>query len=160
MELKTRSGIRGEVEIKVWDRFGKLKIHRDFAPNQIQDLGLEEAATLLLTDTTAGGVAFDYIATGTGTGQAVTDSALAAEIADSGLERTAGTGTLTTTTTTNDTAQLVVTFTVTGTKAVTEAGMFNASSAGIIMAYQNFSALNLVNGDSLQITWKIVFDQA
>lgn len=160
MELKTRKAIRGEVEYKVWDKFGNLKEYRPFRDNQIQDLGLEEAATLFLTDTTAGATAFDYLATGTGTGQGVTDTTLAAEIADSGLARAAGTGTLTTTNTTNDTAQLVVTWSVTGTKAVTEAGMLNAASTGVMAAYQNFSALNLVNGDSLQVTWKIIFDQA
>ena len=160
MELKTRGGIRGEVEIKVFDKFGNVKEYRPFSPNQVQDAGLAVMADRILNDAPGSEDGVDYIATGTGTGQAVTDTTLATEITDSGLERTAGTGTRVTTTTTNDTAQLVVSFSVTGSKSVTEAGMFNAASAGDMVAYQNFTALPLVNGDTLQITWKLVFDQA
>ena len=60
-----------------------------------------------------------------------------------------------TTTVTNDTAQVTKTFTVTGTFAVTEAGLLNASSAGTLLCRQVFSAVNVLNGDSLQITWKV-----
>jgi hypothetical protein len=63
-----------------------------------------------------------------------------------------------TTDVTNDTAQLVYTFTVTGTAAVTESGVFNAASSGVLLARQVFSAINVVNGDSLQITWKFDVD--
>lgn len=97
-----------------------------------------------------------YIAVGTGTTAAnVTDTALQTEITDSGLERASATVSLVTTTVTNDTAQMVVTFTVTGTKAVTESGVLNASSSGSLLCRQVFSAINVVNGDSLQITWKV-----
>jgi hypothetical protein len=60
-----------------------------------------------------------------------------------------------TTTITNDTAQITKTFTVTGTVAVTESGVFNASSGATLLAHQVFSAINVASGDSLQITWKI-----
>lgn len=97
-----------------------------------------------------------YIATGTGTTAfAAGNTALEAEIVDSGLERAAGTLSLVTTTTTNDTAQATVTFSVTGTKAVTESGMLNASSSGTLLCRQVFSAVNVVSGDSLAVTWKI-----
>lgn len=97
-----------------------------------------------------------YIAVGTGTtAAAVGDTALQTELATSGLSRAAGSVSLVTTTVTNDTAQVVVTFTVTGTAAVTESGLLNAASSGTLLCRQVFSAINVVNGDSLQITWKI-----
>lgn len=97
-----------------------------------------------------------YIGVGTGTTAAnVADTTLETEITDSGLERASASVSLVTTTVTNDTAQMVVTFTVTGTKAVTESGVLNASSSGSLLCRQVFSAINVVSGDSLQITWKI-----
>lgn len=97
-----------------------------------------------------------YIAVGTGTTAfAAGDTTLQTEITDSGLARVNGTPSLVTTTTTNDTAQVTTTYTVSGTKAVTESGLLNASSSGTLAARQTFSAINVVSGDSLAITWKI-----
>lgn len=99
---------------------------------------------------------FTYIAVGTSTtAAAATDTALGTETTTSGLGRAAGTVSLMTTTITNDTAQITKTFTVTGTVAVTESGVFNASSGATLLAHQVFSAINVASGDSLQITWKI-----
>jgi len=100
--------------------------------------------------------AFTYIAVGTGTNAAsASDTALQTELSTSGLSRAAGSVSLVTTTQTNDTAQIVLTYTVTGTQAVTESGLFNAASSVTLLARQVFSAINVVNGDSLQVTWKI-----
>lgn len=97
-----------------------------------------------------------WIAVGTGaTAAAVTDTTLGTELAVSGMSRVSGTVSLVTTTQTNDTAQITTTFTVTGSAAVTESGVLNASSAGTLLCRQVFSAINVVSGDSLQITWKI-----
>ena len=60
-----------------------------------------------------------------------------------------------TTTVTNDTAQLVGTVSYTATLAVTESGVFNADTNGVLLARQTFSAVNVVSGDSIQFTWKI-----
>lgn len=59
-----------------------------------------------------------------------------------------------TTTLTNDTAQAVGTATFTATVAVTESGVFNADTNGVMFAHQVFSAINVVSGDSIQFTWK------
>lgn len=100
--------------------------------------------------------AFTYIAVGTGTTAAATsDTALQTEVSTSGLSRVAGTVSRVTTSITNDTAQVTTTFTVSGSVAVTEAGLLNASSTGTLLARQVFSAINVENGDTLQITWKI-----
>lgn len=97
-----------------------------------------------------------YIAVGTGVGAfSASDTTLGTETAASGLSRANGTASRVTTSVTNDTAQVTYTFTVTGTVAVTEAGLLNASSGGSLFARQTFSAINVVNGDSLQITWKL-----
>lgn len=97
-----------------------------------------------------------YIAVGTSSTAAnAADTALGTETSTSGLGRAAGSVSLVTTTQTNDTAQIVVTFTVSGTVAVTESGVFNAASSGTLLCHQVFSAINVVSGDSLQITWKI-----
>lgn len=97
-----------------------------------------------------------YLAVGTGTNAFnASDTTLQTEITDSGLARASATASRVTTTVTNDTAQLQVTYTVTGTKAVTEAGYLNAASSGSLFARSVFSAVNVVNGDSLQLTYKI-----
>ena len=103
--------------------------------------------------------AFTYIAVGTGTGAAAAgDTTLGTETAASGLSRVAATASRVTTDVTNDTAQLTTTFTVSGTVAVTESGVLNASSNGVLLARQVFSAINVVSGDSLTITWKFDVD--
>lgn len=104
---------------------------------------------------------FQYVGVGLGTATATaTATALTSEILDSGLARGTATVSRVTTDVTNDTAQLVLSFSVTGTKAVTESGVFNhiGTALGTMLAYQIFSAINVVSGDTLQITWKIDVD--
>lgn len=99
---------------------------------------------------------FTYLAVGTGTtSPAAGNTALEAEIVDSGLARVNATASRVTTSVANDTARLTTTFTVTGTKAVTEAGILNAASSGTLLCRQTFSAVNVVNGDSLQLTYSV-----
>src|SRR3990167_1732688 len=77
---------------------------------------------------------FVNIAVGTGTTAAnVADTTLQTETAASGLSRAAGTASRVTTTQTNDTAQAVITFTVTGTVAVTESGLLSELAAGVLL---------------------------
>lgn len=97
-----------------------------------------------------------YLAVGTGTTAAAAgNTTLETEITDSGLSRANATASRTTTTQTNDTATLVHTFSVTGTKAVTEAGVLNAASSGVLFARSVFAAVNVANGDTLQVTYDI-----
>lgn len=134
------------------DKYGKVKLIRTI-PNLVPTVGKAAVAGCILTDVATN--RFDYIAIGTGVGAAAAgDTTLGTEISTGGGERSAGTGTRVTTTVTNDTAQLVVTFTFTATFAVTEAGVLNAASAGDLLSRQVFSAINVVSGDSLEITWK------
>jgi hypothetical protein len=97
-----------------------------------------------------------YIGVGTGaTAANASDTTLQTEITDSGLARVAGSVSLVTVTTTNDTSQITTTFSVSGTKAVTESGVLNAASSGTLLCRQVFSAINVISGDSLAVTWRI-----
>jgi hypothetical protein len=102
---------------------------------------------------------FGYIAVGTGTNAAsAADTTLQTETATSGLSRAASTNSRVTTDVTNDTIQFLKSFSVSDSVAVTESGVLNASSAGDLLCRQVFSAINVVNGDTLQITWKVDCD--
>jgi len=122
--------------------------------NIITDAGLAEMVKLVFG---LGGTAFGYIAIGTGTtAESATDTALASEI-----KRKAATKTQTTTSVTGDTCLLTASFSsadgLTGTSAVTEAGVFNASTGGVLLARKVFSAVN-VNwdaGDTLTVNYYI-----
>lgn len=106
-----------------------------------------------------GEAAFTYLAIGTGTtAAAVGDTTLQTEITTGGGARAAATASRTTTDTTNDTARLVYTWTFSSSFAVTEAGALNASSAGTLLNRQVFTAVNVVSGDSLQVTVDIDVD--
>lgn len=125
--------------------------------NLITDAG--KAGVASRVNGSGGEAAFTYIAVGTGTTAAnAADTTLETEITDSGLARASATASLVTVDVTNDGARLVKTFSVTGTKAVTESGVLNASSSGVLLARQVFSAVNVVNGDSLQVTWTFDID--
>jgi hypothetical protein len=159
---KEKLGLRGIVSYVLRDKNGKVKEQREIN-NQIQNAGLTCMASLIASDNPDSKTAFDYMAIGTGTGQAVTATTLATESSASGSGRRGGSdvvGTLQTTTTTDDTIQFQTTWSFTGSLAITEAGIFNDASAGDMLAYQDFSAINVANGDSLQVTWKIVFARA
>lgn len=100
--------------------------------------------------------AFTYIAMGLGTTAAnAANTALESELATLGLSRANSTASRYTTTVTNDSAQLINTFAVTGMAAVTESGILNAASTGTLLCRQVFSAINVVNTDNLQITWRV-----
>jgi len=43
--------------------------------------------------------------------------------------------------------------TATASWSVKEAGIFDSSSGGTMLAYQSFSALQVSSGDTVQITW-------
>lgn len=102
--------------------------------------------------------AFTYIAIGTGTTAAAAgDTTLETETTTGGGERASATASRTTTTVTDDTARHVLTFNLTSSFAVTEAGVLNAASTGVLLNRQVFTAVNVVNGDSLQVTIDVDF---
>jgi hypothetical protein len=117
---------------------------------------LTNAGKALIADRIIGnGTEPKFAAIGTGAGTAAAaDTTLFTEV-----ETRSGTntGTRTTTTVTNDTYQVVNTVAITATRAITNAGNFDASTAGNLMVHGDFATINLVNGDSLQLTVKVAF---
>jgi hypothetical protein len=117
--------------------------------NVLTDKGRDLITALLVASTDK------YVAWGTGAGTAaVTDTTLFTESAES---RTAGTQTQQTTSVTNDTYQVVGTITATATRAITNAGVFDASTAGNMLLKGDHSTVNLNTGDSIQYTFKLQF---
>ena len=146
-EANDRLTLRGEIEIWVYDKSGRLKDHRRIK-NLIVNAGKAQVAGLINGSVSG---AFTYVAIGTGTtAPSASDTALENEVM-----RVSATVGRTTTSVTNDTATWDATFNITASYAITEAGIFNASSGGTMLARQTFSALNLSSGDTLKISWKI-----
>lgn len=123
--------------------------------NAIVTAGKAQIA-LLIGDASA--TPFTYLAVGTSsTAVSAGQTALQAEITDTGLERASGTVSRTTTTVTNDTYQITKTWTATGTKAVEEIGVFNASSSGTMLGRALTSTKTLTNGEQLIATYTVSF---
>lgn len=105
------------------------------------------------------GTAPKNIGWGTGTtAAAVTDTALVTEAAPTTSGgRTVGTESRTTVTNTNDNYQVTGTVTAGGTLAITEAGLFDAVTAGNMLIRGVFAAVNVVSGDSVSFTFGLKF---
>jgi hypothetical protein len=90
-----------------------------------------------------------------------TSTALGTELTTgtwSGYARSTVTGSQQTTTVTNDTYQASATLTASGqSAAITEAGNFDATSAGNLMLYATFAAINLSGTDTLTIKLQVQF---
>ena len=52
----------------------------------------------------------------------------------------------------------VGTISYTSTKAITEHGLFNESTGGVLLDRSVFSAINVVNGDSIQFTYSLTIN--
>lgn len=95
-----------------------------------------------------------YVAYGTGAGTtAAADTTLFTETGT----RVSGTSSQVTTSVTNDTYQVVGTQTAGSTLAITNAGLFDASTVGNLFVKGDFSTINLSSGDSIQFTFKTQF---
>jgi hypothetical protein len=71
-----------------------------------------------------------------------------------------GTSSQQTTTTTNDTYQVVGEITYGSAGAITEVGLFDASTDGNLFLRATFDAINVLTGDKIVFTVKTVFNQA
>ncbi len=139
--------LKGEVEVLVYDRDGRLKDRR-LVGNLVVDVGKAQVAGLINGVVTT---PFKYIAIGTGTASpSASDTALGNEVA-----RASATTGRTTTSVSNDTATWSASFSFTSSYAITESGIFDASSGGNMLARQTFSAVNVSSGDSLTVNWKV-----
>ena len=113
--------------------------------------GKAEVAGLM--GNTGSPTAFTYLANGSGSTAFVkTQTALVTENTANGSARAAATVSRTTTTDTNDTLSLVKQWTATGAVTIKEAGVFNASSAGDMLARKVLAA-TVTLADTDTWTW-------
>lgn len=142
----------GWLELVLQDEYGVEK-YRTVVPNTVVNGGKAFIAQSMTKTTTNSPVAMTHMGVGTSsTAVAVTQTTLVTEI---GTRQTV-TPTNVTTTVSNDTIQYVATFGAgVATGALTEAGIFNASSAGTMLCRTVFSVINKDVNDSLTITWKV-----
>lgn len=116
-------------------------------------------AAVITNRITQAGTAPKNIGWGIGTGAAVVgDTALGTESAPTtGGGRTVGTESRTTGSVTNDQYTVTGTVTAGSSLAITEAGTFDAVTAGNMLIRSNFSAVNVVSGDSIAFTFNLRF---
>lgn len=135
----------GTVLLQLFNGNGEL-IHALGGPNLVTTAGLGAVVDRMQSTSPA---VWDYQGIGTGvTAANVTDTALGTEVG------TRTQGTLSQPAATTD--RLVTTFAAgNGTAAITETARFTASSSGVCVARQVFSAINKAAGDSLAVTHDI-----
>jgi len=153
--MKEGIKIKGKIKFEIRDENGKVK-DKWTVYNSVMNLGFAELANL------AGNVSspayFTYLALGTdATAVAPTQTALVAEITDTGLARHSATVSRVTTTQTNDTLQLAYTWTASGAKTINEIGIFNNSSTGIMLARALTGAKVLGNLYTFSCTYQVKF---
>ena len=138
----------GQVSFTLLDADGFIKQQEN--PNLVVNTGLAYIISRMKDATAA---AASHMAAGTSTtAAAAAQTALVAEIGRVAL----GSTTIVTTTVSNDSIQYVATFGPgVATGALTEAGLFNAASAGTMLARTVFPVINKGALDSLVVTWKI-----
>lgn len=135
---------RGRLTIEQFDVDGNL-LDSQSVTNVVVDDGLDYIASRM-KDATA--TAMSHMAVGSGT--------TAAAAGDSTLGTELGRVALTSTTVASNAITYVGDFAAgTGTGAVTEAGIFNASSAGTMLCRTVFSVVNKAAADTLKVTWTL-----
>lgn len=150
----------GEFEIKIYEsqadfEQGKVK---DYAKIHNKMTNASLAAISGLVGNTGSQNAFTYLELGTdSTAVSAAHTALQAAITDSGLARAAATVSRTTTTQTNDTLVLTYSWTASGSKTLEEVGVFNASSAGVMLCRALTTSKAIVSGNVVTITYSIKF---
>ena len=146
--LEDKVSAKGSVNYVLKDKDGNIKV--DFTDNLVVDTGLAYIASRMIGTSAA---VMSHMAVGTNnTTVSGAQTALLGEIARVALTSAA----IVTTNVSNDSVQYVATFPAgTGTGAITEAGLFNAASAGTMLARTIRAVINKESGDTLTITWKI-----
>ena len=166
--------LRGSVDIKVWGPNGNLKEDR-FIPNLVVQAGKNYIATRMIGTSNATAVAttnsttscMTHMALGTSTTTAaVSDTTLSSEVTVAGDIAAYSRAAIASTTQSTGVVTYVAVFgtnnpqrtNTSNTTAITEAGIFNSSTAalgGTMLCRTTFAAVNKGNDDTLQITWSI-----
>jgi hypothetical protein len=135
--------VKGELKLTLTSPQGNVK-HEVIVPNLVVTAGKNFIADRLKNNTTV----MSHMAIGTGsTAAAAGNTALGSE---------AGRVALTSSTVTDNAVAYVGSFGAgTGTGAITEAGLLNASSNGTLLCRTVFSVINKGANDTLGITWTV-----
>jgi hypothetical protein len=117
---------------------------------EIDNLVVTAGKTLVAARLAGGGSNVTHMAVGTSTAAAsASQTALSSELDRNGLTTSGGTAS-------SNTVQYACTWNAgDGTGALTEAGLFTASSGGTMLARTVFSVVNKGANDSITITWTI-----
>ena len=148
--IKDAMKAKGRLNIVLKDKNGQVKDTRE-VDNLVVNTGLAYIASRM-KDTTDD--AMSHMALGSGT--------TAAAAGDTALESQLGSReALDTTTVTSNAIEYVASFEAgDATGAVTEAGIFNASTAGTMLCRTVFSVVNKAADDTMSVTWTITISAA
>lgn len=153
-KLNEQLKINGSVNVKLIGPDGLIK-QEHTNHNLVVTVGKTYLAAFLLPGNHNTGTEFSqFVGLGTNTsGPASGDTALGAEFSGGGYSRATGALTSSSNVWTNTS-----TFAPgNGTGAVTEAGLFSASTVGTLFARQVFGVYNKAAGDTLIIVWNVTF---
>ena len=141
--------MKGKLSVVLTGPDGEVKDQRE-VDNLVVTVGKNFIASSMVKTTTNSPAAMTHMEVGTGTtAAAVGDTTLQTAVASSRV-------TLTSATASTNSVAYVATFPAgTGTGALTEAGIFNASSAGTMLCRTVFSVINKGAADTLGITWTV-----
>ena len=135
--------VTGELKVTLTKPDGN--VHETVVPNIVVTDGKEYIASRMKD---ASATAMSHMAIGTGS--------TAAAAGNAALGTEAGRVALTSTTVSSNAVAYVATFAAgTGTGAITEAGILNASSSGTLLCRTVFSVINKGAADTLGITWTV-----
>lgn len=135
--------VTGDVAIQIFGPDGQLKETRDIK-NLVVTVGKQFIASRMVGTPTA----MSHMAIGSNsTAAAAANTALGAELGRVALASSNSSGVIATYTATFPAG--------TGTGAVTEAGIFNAASAGTMLCRTVFAVVNKGADDAMSITWQI-----
>ncbi len=135
--------VTGQVKVQLFDKDGKLKATQDIK-NLVVTVGKEFIAARMVGTPTE----MSHMAIGADNTAAVAgNTALGSELGRVALTSDTSTGAVVT---------YIATFPAgTGTGAVVEAGVFNASSGGTMLCRTVFAVVNKGADDAMTITWQI-----
>jgi len=145
--IKDNFPIKGDLHIVVKDsKTGEVKVDR-LEKNLVVTVGKNWIASRM--QGTASNV-MGYMAVGTdSTAPAVGNTTLGAEVARVATTVSGGTAS-------TNTVTYVATFPAgTGTGALTEAGILNASTSGTMLSRTTYSVINKGSGDEMTVTWVV-----
>lgn len=136
--------VTGKLNVRVFDAQGNLKDERDISNLVVTD-GKEFIASRMVGTSPS---VMSHMAIGSdNTAAAAGNTALGSELGRVALTSSAASGAVVT---------YIATFGAgTGTGAVTEAGILNASSSGDLLCRTVFSVVNKGANDSMTITWQV-----